>query len=78
MNSFEAGFIKCAEEYGVPVDQALHMLKRASDYPGTSSLFKELPDDEYEHHEEAAGLADLIKQDLIDQQMTEGRRRIQM
>jgi len=78
MNAFEAGFIKYAEEYGVPVDQALHMFKRATDYPGTARLFKDLPEDQHDSPEEASGLADLIKQDLIDQQMTAGKRRIQM
>jgi len=68
MTSFEAGFLKYAEEYGLSPEEAAHTLKRASDYPGTQEMFKKLPEEaaQNENPEELDQLSDLLKQHEVD------------
>ena len=42
MNLIKLGFLKYANECGVPESQALHLWKRAADYPGSEEVFKNL------------------------------------
>lgn len=76
MTSFEAGFIKYAEECGLAPEAAAHVFKRAMEHPAAQNMFKELPEDQNESHEDISVLAELLKQDLIDQQMTAGSKQI--
>jgi hypothetical protein len=77
MTSFDAGFVKCAEECGVSFKEALHMLKRAMEYPGTEHMFKYLDDTQGHSPEDLAALAEMFKQDLIDQNMAADKKRVQ-
>ena len=69
MTSFEAGFLKAAEDYGLSLEETVHIFKRAMEYPQANQLFKEMPEDEAETHEDMSVLADLLKHELIDKQM---------
>lgn len=79
MTAFEAGFIKYAQECGLSNEKAAHMLKRATEYPGTQEMFKQLPHREEEQDPGALDmLTNLVKQDLIDQHMGEEHKKIQL
>jgi hypothetical protein len=78
MTAFEAGFIKYAQECGLSNDEAAHILKRAIDYPGTQDLFKQMPKGQEEHPDEMDSLANLLKQELIDEHMNNSARKIQL
>jgi hypothetical protein len=69
MTSFEAGFIKYAEECGLSNEQAAYILKRAADHPDTQELFKELPHTEEESGEDLDNLKDMLSLDELDKQM---------
>jgi hypothetical protein len=80
MVSFEAGFIKYATESGLSDQQAVQMLKRAMDYPGAQDMFKELPE---EHEQQTnpgnmAVLADMVKQQLLHEQIGDYQKQIQL
>jgi hypothetical protein len=79
MTSFELGFLKYAQECGLSLDRATRMLKRSSEYPGTTQMFKNLPKQEEDSEPgQLDVLANLLKQDLIDQHMGEETRKIQL
>jgi hypothetical protein len=81
MTSFEAGFIKQAEELGWPEAQASQLYKRASEYPGAEHLFKEMPahgEAEGDTPEELDALSNLLKQELIDKNFSGATRHVQM
>lgn len=79
MTAFEAGFVKYAQECGLSYERAAHMMKRSGEHPGAAQLFRQLPQAE---EEEQPGhldvLANMLKQDLIDQHMGEESRKIQL
>jgi len=79
MNSFEAGFIKYAEECGLSEQQGVHILKRAMEYPGAQAMFKDL--DEEQHNQSPdnlAALTDLLKQHLVHSDMETAAKKIQL
>jgi hypothetical protein len=78
MTSFELGFLKQAEEYGVAVDHASHILKRAMDHPGTQEMFKELPQDEEHSPEDMEVLQELLQQNLINEKFNGQAKQIQL
>jgi hypothetical protein len=80
MTSFEAGFIKYARECGLSDDKTAHILKRAMDYPGAGGMFHTLPEEEEEQNspEDLEMLTQLLKQELIDKQMSGETRTIKM
>ena len=80
MTSFELGFFKQAEEYGLDADRATHILKRAMDHPGAQEMFKELPDDSAEQHspEDMEVLKELLQQNLINEKFSGQRHQIQL
>ena len=71
MTSFEAGFIKYAQECGLSDEEAAHTLKRAMEYPGTQQMFKQLPEeDDVQQPEDLETLKQLLHQELIDKNMS--------
>lgn len=76
MTLFESGFIKQAQAQGLSFSEAVELLKRAMDHPAANSMFKQLPEDEEETHQDISHLADLLKQDLIDREMSTATRQI--
>ena len=81
MTAFETGFMKYAEECGLSNYEAAHILKRASDHPGTQEMFKQLPEEEETSKHSSRDLellSELLKQDYIDQQMNQGVKTVPM
>ena len=80
MVSFEAGFIKYANESGLPTEQAVQMLKRAMEYPGAQDMFKALPaeHEEQQSPDHVAMLADMMKQQLLHEQIGDYQKQIQL
>lgn len=80
MTSFEAGFVKYARECGLADDKTAHILKRAMDHPAAEGMFRSLPEEEEQQNspEDMEMLAQLLKQELIDKQMSGQTRTIQM
>jgi hypothetical protein len=79
MTCFESGFIKEASTQGLEQDYALELLKRALEHPEASSMFKQLPQDaDGADPDSIEMLKEMLKQDLIDQQMQAGRRQIML
>jgi hypothetical protein len=79
MTSFEAGFIKYARECGLSDDKATHILKRAMDHPGAEGMFRTLPEEEdHNSPDDLEMLTQLLKQELIDKQMSGETKTIQM
>jgi len=78
MTSFEAGFKQYAEECGLSEKKAAHILKRALDHPGTSEMFKHLPDqDDTQNPADLDALANLVQQDSADKYYSEISKSIQ-
>lgn len=79
MTSFEAGFYKYAEEYGLPPSEAAQILKRASEYPGTQEMFKKLPDDSAKQSPNSlAELKEMLKQQLLHEAISADTKKIQL
>lgn len=79
MTSFEAGFLKYARECRLSDDQTAYILKRAMDHPGAEDMFKSLPhEEEQESPEDLDMLAQMLRQEFIDNQMSGETKRIQM
>jgi hypothetical protein len=81
MTCFESGFIKEASSFGITSDNALALLKRALEHPQTSDMFKQLPQDA-DGEENSSGnlemLGEILKQDLINQQMSADYKKINL
>jgi broad specificity polyphosphatase/5'/3'-nucleotidase SurE len=80
MDHFKAGFQKYATECGVPESQALHLWKRALDYPGTEEVFKNLniptvPQQE-QSPEELETLAKLMEQEKVNQELQQMKQQL--
>jgi len=73
MHTIKQGFLKYAKECGVPEPQALHFWKRATAYPGTEAVFKELDtttaQDATESPEELEALSRLMEQEKINSEL---------
>lgn len=80
MTSFEAGFIKFAEESGLSAEQAAHIFKRAMEYSGSQDIFKQLPDEQPSETapEDYEVLANLLQQELIDKNMSAATQQIKL
>jgi hypothetical protein len=79
MTCFESGFIKEASTLGFDQDYAVALLKRALEHPEASSMFKQLPQDaDGVDADSIEVLKEMLKQDLIDQQMQAGRKQIML
>jgi hypothetical protein len=78
MTSFELGFLKQAEEYGVDANRATHILKRAMEHPGAQEMFKELPNDEEHAPEDMEVLKELLQQNLINEKFNGQAHQIQL
>jgi hypothetical protein len=81
MSSFESGFIKYATEYGLSADQAVHMLKRAAEYPGSVEIFKQLPDESDSAPQSPSDLdvlSNLLKEELINHHMSAAKQKISL
>ena len=75
MTAFELGFIKYAQECGLPASQVTHMLKRAADHPDISSiLVKEAGVDETS--EQLSALTDIYEQNNIDLSMQQLKQQL--
>lgn len=78
MTSFEAGFVKYAEECGLSDQKTAHILKRAMEHPGVQNMFKVLPEEvETQSPHNLASLGELLKQHLIDEDMGRTTKKIQ-
>lgn len=80
MDHFKAGFLKYATEIGVPENQALHLWKRALDYPGTEEVFKKLdiptvPQQEQDP-EELETLSRLMEQEKVNQELQQIKQQL--
>jgi len=74
MNEFEKGFVAYATEGGLPENQAVHLWKRAMDYPGTQEMFKQLtaslaPTEKNLSNEELQALSSLMEQQKAHSEM---------
>lgn len=70
MTSFEAGFVKHAQECGFSRIEALHLLKQALEYPAAEQMFRVLPSEEEEHSpDELEALTEMLKQKAIASQL---------
>jgi hypothetical protein len=80
MTSFEAGFYKYAEEYGLPHTEAVYIYKRALEYPPTQEMFKKLPEDtdSAESPSTLANLAEMMKQHILHEAMDADTKKIQL
>jgi len=79
MTSFEAGFFKCAEECGLPNQQAAHIFKRAMEYPGAKHMFKDLDEEpQAQSPDNLAALSALLKQHLLHSDMEIAAKKIQL
>jgi hypothetical protein len=76
MTLFESGFVKQAQEQGLSFSEAVDFLKRAMDHPAANSMFKQLPEDEEETDQDISHLAALLKQDLLDREMSTATKKI--
>jgi hypothetical protein len=76
MTSFEAGFFKAAEERGLSLEETIHVFKRAMEHPQANQMFKDLPEDEAETHNDMSVLADLLKHEFIDKQMSTASKQL--
>lgn len=79
MTSFEVGFKKYAEEYGLSEKTAAHILKRALDHPETAEIFRQLPADKVNpDSDDLDSLANLMRQDSIDNHYSQVSKKIQL
>jgi hypothetical protein len=79
MTSFEAGFVKYANECGLPDWQAAYMFKRAMTHPGAQAMFKELDAEEpAQSPSSLSALSDLLQQHLVHDEMGEAAKKIKL
>lgn len=80
MNLIQSGFLKYAKECGVPENQALHLWKRATTYPGTEEVFKTLnmptaPESAH-NSEELEALSKLMEQEKVDAELQKMKQQL--
>lgn len=81
MTCFEIGFVKEANFRGISKSNALGLLKRALEHPETSEMFKKLPQDADGDDSSSNNLdmlTELLKQDIINQQMLSNTKKINL
>lgn len=79
MTSFEAGFVKYAEECGLPAQQVAHIFKRAMEHPEAQAMFKDLAEESpHQAPGNLAALGDLLKQHFVHDDMEMAAKRIQI
>lgn len=82
MNLIKLGFLKYANERGVPESQALHLWKRAADYPGSEEVFKNLsiPTTSNPAVEQSSAdlevLSKLMEQEKVDAEMQKMKQQL--
>lgn len=73
MTSFELGFIKYAQECGLPNPQAVHMLKRALDYPGSQETYIKSAEETNYTADDLDVLSGLVAHAELDMEMSQYR-----
>jgi hypothetical protein len=81
MNLIKLGFLKYANECGVPESKALHLWKRAADYPGSEEVFKNLsiPTTSSNAHQSPVDLevlSKLMEQEKVDAEMQKMKQQL--
>ena len=66
MNSFEAGFVKHAQEQGILFEEALVMLQKSASHPDLQVLLNSLPQDDNNDPEDLEKLSYLLELDNYD------------
>ena len=78
MTSFEAGFIKYAEECGLSLEKTTHIFKRAMDHPDALAMFKAMPEEEPQVPGNLEALSNLLQQQLVHDDMEGAAKKIQL
>jgi hypothetical protein len=80
MTSFEAGFIKYAEECGLSYEKTVYTFKRAMEHPAALAMFKELPEEEEAPQVPGnlEALSSLLQQQLVHDDMEGAAKKIQL
>jgi hypothetical protein len=86
MDLVKLGFLKYASECGVSEPQALHLWKRALDYPGTEQVFKNLntsspplessPTPVQENPEDLDMLSKLMEQEKVNTELQQIKQQL--
>jgi len=76
MTSFEAGFVKHAQEQGISQEEALAILQKSASHPELDSLLNSFPDDLQNDPEELEKLSHMLELDYFDKEMQEATKEL--